>query len=63
MIKISELDPGDVLAGKCSGSGCCLASSSAEDLFAVDELVEPDTLAGKCSGSGCCLAYSELDEE
>lgn len=63
MLKIEELDAGDVLAGKCSAHGCCLASSNADDPFAADELMEPDTLAGKCSASGCCLASSALDEE
>ena len=63
MLKVEELDAGDVLAGKCSASGCCLASTSANDPFAVDELTEPDTLAGKCSASGCCLAFTGVDEE
>lgn len=61
MLNIAELEPGDDVAGKCSTHGCCLASSSADDPFAVDELTEPDTPAGKCSTHGCCLAFSEVE--
>lgn len=62
MFEIHELEPGDDLAGKCSGSSCCLASTSASEGFRVDELAEPDDIAGKCSGSSCCLAYGEPTE-
>jgi hypothetical protein len=56
VLDVTELSEPEVLAGQCTGSGCCYGIE-----IEVTELAEPEVVAGQCTGSGCCYGI-EVDE-